>query len=250
MLTMLMEEAGKLVKTNKDATKLTDVGRDMNHVLAQQKAETRLLLMIGSKSALEAICTLTGVEEKLSGSTVERDSGRVSFWRRQPESQQPWCSWALDCCLCEPAAHRSYSACDCRCPIVGLLWPQVPVNVVLHNLKQCICHGRLAKCQFRPQRAKVEKQICIFYKTLLRVLAIAAVFNTRGTRNVGRQNLRQLRGIASESLVTFGVCFVVHRPKNGCGLWVLHAPCAVWVEVCRPWLCACGRMRLRLFFFS
>ena len=49
-----------------DATKLTDIARNMNHVLAQQKAEKRLFLsekaqeIVGSKSALEAICTLTG----------------------------------------------------------------------------------------------------------------------------------------------------------------------------------------------
>ena len=73
-----MEEAGKLVRANEDATKLTDFARDMNHVLAQQKAEKWLLLlekaqeMIGSKSALAAVCTLTGGEEKLSGSTVEK----------------------------------------------------------------------------------------------------------------------------------------------------------------------------------
>ena len=75
---LLMEEAGKLVRTNEDATKLTDIARDMNHVLAQQKAEKWLLLlekaqeMIGSKSALAAVCTLTGGDEKLSGSTVEQ----------------------------------------------------------------------------------------------------------------------------------------------------------------------------------
>ena len=45
---------------------------------------------------------------------------------------------------------------------------------VLQNLKQCICHGRLAKCQFRPQRAKVQEHICVFYDALLRVLAVGA----------------------------------------------------------------------------
>ena len=50
----------------RDATKLTNIARNMNHVLAQQKAEKRLFLsekaqeIVGSKSALEAICTLTG----------------------------------------------------------------------------------------------------------------------------------------------------------------------------------------------
>ena len=38
--TVLMEEAGKLVRANEDATKLTDIARDMNDVFAQQKAET------------------------------------------------------------------------------------------------------------------------------------------------------------------------------------------------------------------
>ena len=64
-----------------------------------------------------------------------------------------------------------------------------------------LCHGRLAKLQFRPQSAKVQDQICVFYDTLLRVLAVGAVFSTHGTRNVSRQHLRQLSGIASESLV-------------------------------------------------
>ena len=68
-----MEEAGKHVRANEDATTLTDIAGDMNHVPVQQKAEKRLLLleeaqeMTGSKSALEAMCTLTGGEEKLSG---------------------------------------------------------------------------------------------------------------------------------------------------------------------------------------
>ena len=59
----------------------------------------------------------------------------------------------------------------------------------------------------------------MFYDALLRVLAVGAVFNTRGTRDVSRQHLRQLSGIASESLahsheqtiVTIGICFVVFR---------------------------------------
>ena len=38
------------------------------------------------------------------------------------------------------------------------------------------------------------------YDAFLRVFAVGAVFNTRGTRDVRRQHLRQLSGIASESL--------------------------------------------------
>ena len=45
-----------------------------------------------------------------------------------------------------------------------------------------------------------REQICVCYDALLGVLAIGAVFNTRGTRDVSRQHLRQLSGIASESL--------------------------------------------------
>ena len=62
-----MEEAGKHVRANEDATTLTDIARDMNHVPVKQKAEKsgssssrRLQEMTGSKSALEATCTLTG----------------------------------------------------------------------------------------------------------------------------------------------------------------------------------------------
>ena len=40
---------------------------------------------------------------------------------------------------------RSDSTCDCRCPVVGLHWPQVPINVVFRNFKQCICHVRLTQ---------------------------------------------------------------------------------------------------------
>ena len=88
-----------------------------------------------------------------------------------------------------------------------------PVNAVLQNLKQCICHCRLAKCQFRPQSAKVQEQICVFHDAFLRVLAVDAVFNTRGTRDVSRQHLRQLSGIASESLA--------HSHDKICyGFWV------------------------------
>ena len=86
VFSVLMEEAGTLARANEDATKLTHIARDMNHVLARQKAEKRLLLieeaqkMIGSKSALEAICTLSGGEGNLSGATVERPT--VRFGRR------------------------------------------------------------------------------------------------------------------------------------------------------------------------
>ena len=34
-----MEEAGKHVRANEDATTLTDIARDMNHVPVKQKAE-------------------------------------------------------------------------------------------------------------------------------------------------------------------------------------------------------------------
>ena len=34
-----MEEAGKHVRANEDATTRTDIARDMNHVPVQQKAE-------------------------------------------------------------------------------------------------------------------------------------------------------------------------------------------------------------------
>ena len=132
-------------------------------------------------------------------------------------------------------------------------WPQVPVNAVLQNLKQCICHGRLAKCQFWPQRAKVQEQICVFNDALLRVLAVGAVFNTRGTRDVNRQHLRQLSGIASESLahsheqtiVTIGICFVVFRTKIATNSVFIRAACVLWIELCCSWLSACGRMRSR-----
>ena len=102
--------------------------------------------------------------------------------------------------------------------------------------------------------------MCVFYDALLRVLAVGAVFNTRGTRNVSRQHLRQLSGIDSESLaqsheqiiVTFAVCFVVFRPKNGYGLWVLHAACVVSAELCCSGfvqcLRACGHLGTRTIF--
>ena len=51
------------------------------------------------------------------------------------------------------------------------------LNAVLQNLKQCICHGRLAKCQFRPQRAKVQR-------AHLRVLRCASA------RACGRRSFR------------------------------------------------------------
>ena len=63
-----------------------------------------------------------------------------------------------------------------------------------------LCHGRLARVRFRPQRARVQEQICVFHDALLRMLAVGAVFNTRGTRDVSSQQLRQLSGIASESV--------------------------------------------------
>ena len=59
VFTVLMEDAGDLDRANADATKLTDIAPDMDLVLAQQKAEKRLLLldkanwMIDGKSARE-----------------------------------------------------------------------------------------------------------------------------------------------------------------------------------------------------
>ena len=41
VFTVLMEEAGKHVRANEDATTLTDIARDMNHVPVQQKVEKR-----------------------------------------------------------------------------------------------------------------------------------------------------------------------------------------------------------------
>ena len=45
VFTVLMEEAGKLVRANEDATKLTDIAPDMDLALAQKNAEKRLLLL-------------------------------------------------------------------------------------------------------------------------------------------------------------------------------------------------------------
>ena len=78
VFTELMKEAGKLVRANQDATQLTDIARNVNDALVQQKAEARFLLLekapevFGSATALEAICMPTGGAAKLSGSTAEK----------------------------------------------------------------------------------------------------------------------------------------------------------------------------------
>ena len=85
----------------------------------------------------------------------------------------------------------------------------------------------------------------------LRVLTVGAVFNTRGTRD--GQHLRQLSGVASESLahsheqtiVTIGVCLVVLLTKIATDSGFIRAACVVWIELCCSWLSACGRMRSR-----
>ena len=91
------------------------------------------------------------------------------------------------------------------------------------------------------------------YDALLRVLAVGAVFNTSGTRDASRQHLRQLSGIASESLahsheqtiVTIGACFVVFQTKIVLDSGFIRAACVAWIELCCSWLSACGRMRSR-----
>ena len=75
----------------------------------------------------------------------------------------------------------------------------------------------------------------MFNDALLRVLAVGAVFNTRGTRDVNSQHLRQLNGIASESLahsheqtiVTIGICFVVFRTKIATNSVFIRAACVL-----------------------
>ena len=57
VFTVLMEEAGELVRANEDATKLTDIARERRKSGTPREG---------------AICTLAGGEEKLSGSTVEK----------------------------------------------------------------------------------------------------------------------------------------------------------------------------------
>ena len=116
---------------------------------------------------------------------------------------------------------------------------------ILHFLYLSLCHVGLAKCQFRPQRAKVQKQICVCYDPFLRVFAVGAVFNTCGTRDVRRQHLRQLSGIASESFAHSD------ETNNSYGLWVFLScfvcSCSVLLSFSPVWnpqcLRACGQMR-------
>ena len=78
----------------------------MNHVLAQQKAEKRLLLlevqeMIGT-TALESICTLSGGEEKLSGTTMEKACPEIRKAQRTTHSVR---TLATDLAGVLPAEH-------------------------------------------------------------------------------------------------------------------------------------------------
>ena len=106
---------------------------------------------------------------------------------------------------------------------------------------------------FGHNARRSREHICVFYDALLRVLAVGEVFDTRGTRDVSRQHLHQLSGIASESLahsheqtiVTMGVCFVVFRTKIAMDSRFTRAACVVLIELCCSWLSACGRMRSR-----
>ena len=112
---------------------------------------------------------------------------------------------------------------------------------------------------FRPQRQKVQEHICVFYDAILRVL-VGAVFKICGTRNVSRQHLRQLNGIASESLVhshelnsSIRICIDVIWPKKR--LRILRFTCLVcsWdrtVLFCFHRLRACGQVRTRRIFKS
>ena len=50
---------------------------------------------------------------------------------------------------------------------------------------------------FGHNARKSKSRSAYLNDALLRVLAVGAVFNTRGTRNVTRQHLRQLSGIAN-----------------------------------------------------
>ena len=69
----------------------------------QQRAEKRLLVlekaqeMIGSKSALEATCTLNGGEEKRSGSTVEEAYPEIQKAQRRPHSVRSLEQSLLEC---------------------------------------------------------------------------------------------------------------------------------------------------------
>ena len=120
------------------------------------------------------------------------------------------------------------------------------------------------KYSFGHNARRSREQICVFYDALLHVLAIGAVFTTRGTRVVSRQHLWQLSGVASESLcdshdkqlVTMGVCFVVFRTKWVRTLFLFFFVCSldrtvllsfspVWNQQC---LLACGQMRTRRIF--
>ena len=70
-------------------------------------------------------------------------------------------------------------------------------------------------------KMEVHEQIRVFYDTLLRVHAVGAVLNTSGTRNVSRQHIRQLSGIA------IGVCFVVYRPTIAADLRFTCSVCTL-----------------------
>ena len=66
VFTVLMEEVDEIVRANEDATKLTDGGRNVNHVSAHQNAE------LAASQLRRRFAHLTGCEEKLIGSTVEK----------------------------------------------------------------------------------------------------------------------------------------------------------------------------------
>ena len=62
----------------------------------------------------------------------------------------------------------------------------------------------------------------------------------QSARDVNRQHLRQLSGIASESLaysheqtiVTIGIWFVVFRTKIATNSEFIRAACVLWIELC------------------
>ena len=99
-----------------------------------------------ASSAFSPASVDVGVQSLLAmQSFADEVTAESLFWRRGPESPQPWCSWLL-ISACVSLRHMARIR---PATVVAQSLASSPINAVF----QCICHGRLAKCQFRPQRA-------------------------------------------------------------------------------------------------
>ena len=99
--------------------------------------------------------------------------------------------------------------------------------------------------QFRSQRAKVQRaDLCV-----LRCASARACGRRSFQKHVSRQQMRQLSGVARESLahsheqpiLTMGVCFVVFRTKKCHGLLV-YSCCVCSLDRTVLLLAVCERM--------